>query len=143
MRSRSNPPGPKPLIRRRWVREDKGFVWSRYWDNWLDPKNSLTVAFTMLKFNNWLVSILLVWLRNFRTNLWNPILNKFCKSSPTERTRLFFKWSISSGTVLERVTSINLSMIAKISSYVIVCNRSLSFKFREVLILKRPTLPSR
>ena len=103
IRSLSKPPGPKPLIRLRWVKEESGFVWSKYCDNWLEPKNSRTVALTILKLNNWFESILLVWFFSFLTNRWNPILNKFCNNSPTDLTRRFFKWSISSWTVFEIV----------------------------------------
>ena len=43
--------------------------------------------------------------------------NKFCNNSPTERTRRFFKWSISSGTAFDIVGTNTANLEPTINSF--------------------------
>ena len=83
------------------VSSDNGFVWSMNWDSCELPKNSFIAAATGLMLISawgvipswsWIVILSLTTL----SILDNPILNWFCKSSPTDLILLFPKWSISS-----------------------------------------------
>ena len=79
-----------------------GFVWSMNWLSWLEPKNSLMAATTgRMLMSVWGVIASTSWVvmrsRTTRSMRERPTRTWFWISSPTDRTRRFPKWSMSSG----------------------------------------------
>ena len=83
------------------VSSASGFVWSMNWDSCEEPKNSLTTADTGFAFTRscgMRLSMSAMDIRSLiaRSMRVRPTRNWFSSSSPTDRTRRFPRWSMSS-----------------------------------------------